>query len=130
MFNSWARVLIDTGTSHSFIVSSFILALGFEIEVLDSVFMLDTPVGGRSTLKRVCRSCEVEIVGRRFVFDFIVLDMISVDVILGIDWLTSYRAMIDCFQHRVTFCTPEGVHFHFVGDQGCSFNPSSTNVRI
>ncbi|GFY92940.1 hypothetical protein Acr_08g0013360 [Actinidia rufa] len=28
MFNSWARVLIDTGASHSFISSSFALALG------------------------------------------------------------------------------------------------------
>ena len=75
MFNSWARVLIDTGASHSFISSSFALALGLEIDVLDSVLMLDTPVGGRSTLKRVCRSCEVEIADRRFVFNFIVLDM-------------------------------------------------------
>ncbi|GFZ02656.1 hypothetical protein Acr_15g0012640 [Actinidia rufa] len=103
MFNSFARVLIDTGASHSFIVSSFALALGLEIEVLDSVLMLDTPVGGRSTLKRVCRSCEVEIADRRFVFDFIVLDMRSFDVIFGIDWLTGYRAMIDYVRH----------HFHW-----------------
>ncbi|GFZ12759.1 hypothetical protein Acr_23g0011440 [Actinidia rufa] len=90
MFNSWARVLIDTGASHSFIASSFASALRLEIEVLDSVLMLDTPVGGRSTLKRVCRSCEVEIADRRFAFDFIVLDMTSFDVILGMVWLTSY----------------------------------------
>ncbi|GFY88018.1 hypothetical protein Acr_05g0016570 [Actinidia rufa] len=45
MFNSWASVLIiDTGASHSFIASSFASALDFEIEVLDSVLMLDTPV--------------------------------------------------------------------------------------
>ncbi|GFY91089.1 hypothetical protein Acr_07g0012850 [Actinidia rufa] len=85
MFNSWARVLIDTGASHSFIASSFASALGLEIEVSDSVLMLDTPIGGRSTLKKVCRSCEVEIADRRFVFDFIVLDMTSFDVILGMD---------------------------------------------
>ena len=90
MFNLWGRVLIDMGASHIFIASTFALALGLEIEVVDSMLMLDTPIGGRSTLKRVCRSCEVEIVDRRFVFDFIVLDMIFVDVILGIDWLTSY----------------------------------------
>ncbi|GFY95611.1 hypothetical protein Acr_10g0009960 [Actinidia rufa] len=129
MFNSWARVLIDTGASHSFIASSFASALGLEIEVLDSVLMLDTPVGGRSTLKRVCRSCEIEIADRRFVFDFVVLDMTSFDVILGMDWLTGYRAMIDCDRHRVTFCTPEGYCFHFVGDRGRGFVPSSTNVR-
>ena len=85
MYNSWARVLIDTGASHSFIALSFALALGLEIEVLDSVLLLGTPVGSRSTLRRVCRSCEIEIVNRRFVFDFIMLDMTSFDVILGMD---------------------------------------------
>ncbi|GFY95027.1 hypothetical protein Acr_10g0004120 [Actinidia rufa] len=88
VFNSWARVLIDTGASHSFIASSsFALTLGLEVEVLDSVLMLDTPVG-------------------------------------GMDWLTGYRATIDCVRHRVTFCTPEGDHFHFVGDRGCDFCPT------
>ena len=99
MFNSWACVLIDIGVSHSFIASSFALALGLEIEVLDSVLLLDTPVGGRTILRQVCRSCEVKITDRRFVFNFIVLDMTSFDVILDMDWLTSYRAMIDCVRH-------------------------------
>ena len=99
MFNSWARVLIDMRESHSFISSSFVLALGLEIEVLDSVLLLDTPVGGRTILRQVCRSCEVKITDRRFVFNFIVLDMTSFDVILDMDWLTSYRAMIDCVRH-------------------------------
>ena len=62
-------------------------------------------------------------------FDFIVLHMTSFDVILGMDWLIGYQATIDCVRHRVTFCTPEGDHFHFVGDRGCGFVPSSTDVR-
>ncbi|GFS38040.1 hypothetical protein Acr_00g0055310 [Actinidia rufa] len=128
MFNSRARVLIDTGASHSFIASSFALALGLKVEVLDSVLMLDTPVGGRTTLKRVCRSCEIEIGDRRFVLDFIVLDMTSFDVIIGMDWLTDYRATIDCVRHQVTFCTPEGDRFHFMGDRGCGSVPLSIDV--
>ncbi|GFZ21162.1 hypothetical protein Acr_29g0003240 [Actinidia rufa] len=53
MFNSRARVLIDRGASHSFITSSFALALGLKVEILDSVLMLDTPMEGRTTL-RLC----------------------------------------------------------------------------
>ncbi|GFY85488.1 hypothetical protein Acr_04g0002260 [Actinidia rufa] len=53
----------------------------------------------------------------------------SFDVILGMDWLTGYRATIDCVRHRVTFRTPEGDRFYFVGDWGCGFIPSSTDVR-
>ena len=62
-------------------------------------------------------------------FEFIVLDMTSFDVILGMDWLTGYRATIDCVRHRVTFCTPEGDHFHFMGDRGCSFVLLSIDVH-
>ena len=51
VFNSWARVLIDTRALHSFIASSFTLTLGLEIKVLDSILLLDTLVGGRSTLR-------------------------------------------------------------------------------
>ncbi|GFZ01883.1 hypothetical protein Acr_15g0004920 [Actinidia rufa] len=40
MFNSWARVLINTGASHSFIASSFASALGLEIE---TVFDIELP---------------------------------------------------------------------------------------
>ncbi|GFZ08181.1 hypothetical protein Acr_19g0011180 [Actinidia rufa] len=46
MFNTRARVLIDMGASHTFIASSFALALGLKVEILDSVLMLDTPMGG------------------------------------------------------------------------------------
>ena len=51
MFNSWPYVLIDMGASQSFILLSFVLALGLEIEVLDSVLLLDTLVRGRITLR-------------------------------------------------------------------------------
>ena len=95
MFNSWSHILIDTRVSHSFIALSFALALGLEIELLDSILLLGTLIRGRTTLRRVYRSCEVEIANRRFVFDFIVLDMMSFDVILGMDWLTDYQATID-----------------------------------
>ena len=62
MFNSWARVLIDTGASHSFIASSFALALGLEVEVLDPMLLLDIPLGGRLTWRRVCRHARLRLV--------------------------------------------------------------------
>ena len=70
----------------------------------------------------------MEITDRHFVFDFIMLDMTSFDIILGMDWLASYCATI-CFQYRVTFCTPEGDHFHFERDRVCCVTPLSTDAR-
>ena len=43
--------------------------------------------------------------------------MTAFDIILGMDWLSSVRAVIDCYRRRVTICTPEGDCFRFLGDR-------------
>ena len=97
VFSSWARVLVDTGASHSFIAKSFSTGLRLETDTLDPPLYVDTPIGGRVLLDRVCRGCDLTIGKRTFVFDFTVLDMMAFDVILGMDWLSSVRAVIDCY---------------------------------
>ncbi|KAL7169602.1 hypothetical protein ACSBR2_034607 [Camellia fascicularis] len=50
--------------------------------------------------------------------------MSGFDVILGMDWLSSYRAVIDCYRQRVTVYTLSGDCFHFLGDRvGSVFPP-------
>ena len=117
VFSSWARVLVDTGASHSFIAASFSTALGLETDTLDPPLYVDTPIGGWVLLDSVCRGCDLTIAERTFVFDFIVLDMTAFDVILGMDWLSSVRAVIDCYQRRVTICTGDGDCFRFFLDR-------------
>ena len=117
LFSSWARVLVDTGATHSFIATAFATALGLEMSQLDHPLYVDTPIGGRVLLDRVCRECDLTIEERTFVFDFIVLDMTAFDIILGMDWLSTVRAVIDCYRRRVTICTPEGDCFRFLGDR-------------
>ncbi|GFZ14702.1 hypothetical protein Acr_24g0008920 [Actinidia rufa] len=53
---------------------------------------------------------------RRFEFDFIMLSMSGFDLILGMDWLLTYQATIDCFRCRVRICTSEGGYFEFFGE--------------
>ncbi|GFS43204.1 hypothetical protein Acr_00g0084200 [Actinidia rufa] len=74
-------------------------------------------------LDRICWGCELVILDRRFEFDFIVLSMSGFDLILGMDWLSTYRATIDCFRRRVRICTPEGGCFEFFGERREPFEP-------
>ena len=85
IYSSWARVLVDTGTSHPFIAASFVTVLALETSPLDPPLYVDTPIRGRVLLDRVCRMSDLTIAERTFVFDFIVLDMSAFDVILGMD---------------------------------------------
>ena len=39
------------------------------------------------------------------------------DVILGMDWLTAYRVVIDCESRRVTAYTQDGTRVVFQGDK-------------
>ncbi|GFY97392.1 hypothetical protein Acr_11g0016980 [Actinidia rufa] len=82
LFNSFAKVLFDSGASHSFIASSFVLALGLETEEFSPPLFVNTPLGGRAPLDRICRGCELVILDRRVEFDFIVLSMSGFDLIL------------------------------------------------
>ncbi|XP_057506656.1 uncharacterized protein LOC130789864 [Actinidia eriantha] len=124
VFNSWATVLIDTGASCSFIASAFAFALGLEVDLLDSMLLVDTPVGGVVPLNRVCRGCVLVIADRRIEADLVVMDMSGFDIILGMDWLSSNRAIVDCFRRRVTITISSGDSFYFVGDR-LDFSTSS-----
>ncbi|XP_059638714.1 uncharacterized protein LOC132280988 [Cornus florida] len=90
---------------------------------------IDTPVSGSLVVSRVVRDYVIVIAGRTLVFDLILLKMIGFNVILGMDWLSSFRATIDYFSGRVSVCTPEGDCFVFVGDRGDSLVSACYGVR-
>lgn len=41
-------------------------------------------------------------------FSLILLDMLVLDVIIGINWLTSFRTVNNCYAQCMTFITSEG----------------------
>src|SRR5436190_4814095 len=82
-----------------------------------------TPISGLATLKDVCRSCVLDIRGCMVVFDLIILDMTEFDVIVGMDWLSTFRARVDCHRRRITFRTLKGERFFFVGEGRVQLNP-------
>ena len=52
---------------------------------------------------RVYHSCEILVNDVPLYANLIPLEMHGFDVILGMDWLSSYRALIDCELKRVVF---------------------------
>ena len=62
-------------------------------------------------LNRICRSVDIEIEGRYLPADLVVLDMSDFDVILGVDWLVKYHAVIDCHDLAIKFSMSNGDQF-------------------
>ncbi|GFS37232.1 hypothetical protein Acr_00g0050800 [Actinidia rufa] len=61
------------------------------------------PPATTSVCVRVYNSCEIRVNDVPMYGDLIPLEMHGFDVILGMDWLSSYRALIDCELKRVVF---------------------------
>ena len=112
-----ARVLFDSGTSHSFIAASVVIELGLEVETLEEPLYVSSPLGIRARIGMICRGCELEISRTLLTVDLRIMDMSEFDVILGIDWLTAYRVVINCECRRVTACTQDGTRVVFQGDK-------------
>ena len=113
----WARILFDSGASHSFIVTSVVRELGLEVEALEKPLYVSSPLGTRVSVDLIYRGCELEISGILLTVDLRVMDMSEFDVILRMDWLTTYRVFFDCERKRVTSYTQDGTHVTFQGDK-------------
>ena len=91
--------------------------LGLEVETLEEPLYVSSPPGIRARIGMICRGCELKISGTLLTVDLRIMDMSEFDVILGMDWLTTYRVVIDYERRRVTVYTQDGTRVVFQGDK-------------
>ena len=91
-----AGLLFDSGASHSFITASCVRELGLKVETLEKPLYVSSFLVTTVSVDLICRGCELEISGILLIVDLRVMNMSEFDVILGMDWLTAYRVVIDC----------------------------------
>ena len=74
-------------------------------------------IGIRVNVDLIYRGFELEISGIVLTMDLRVMDLLEFDVILGMDWLTAYRVVIDWEHRRVIAYTQDDTHVIFQGDK-------------
>ncbi|GKV38840.1 hypothetical protein SLEP1_g46705 [Rubroshorea leprosula] len=116
-----AHVLIDSGSTHSFVSPKYVPFLHVEPETLDCVLVVNTPSKEVLTSKTIYRSYRVMVEGRVLLADLILLGIVEFDVILGMDWLSTHDAMVDCYEKVVTFSAPNQPVIQFEGEKAGSF---------
>ena len=122
----WARILFDYGALHSFIIASCVRELGLEVETLEKLLYVSSPLGTRVSVDLIYWGYELEIPRILLTVDLRVMDMSEFDVILGMDWLTVHRDVIDCEHRRVTAYTQDGIRVTFQGDKHNYPRPCTT----
>jgi hypothetical protein len=55
----------------------------------------------------------LKITGVDFVTNFIVLELEGIDIILGMDWLSKRKVLIDCAKKSVKLTTSDGKELEF-----------------
>ena len=96
------RALIDPGATHSFILASLVDLLGLYTSLLQFDMLVSTPIGKSFLAPKVVKNDSIVFKDKELHVDLILLQLHYVDIILGMDWLATHHALVDCFAKRVT----------------------------
>ena len=102
LYNSWAQILFDLSATHSFIRTTYALDLGLNFENLEHALSVDFPKGEQLGTSRVCKGCVLRIGEHELIVDLVALDLKEHDVIFGMNLLSTFRAVMDCFRKQIT----------------------------
>ncbi|CAL2266192.1 unnamed protein product [Prunus armeniaca] len=116
IFGIPARVLIDPGATHSFVAHSFAHNANARLTALREELAISVPTGDVFTVGVVYRGSMVLVGDVILEADLIPLDMVDLNVILGMDWLAKNHASVDCFRKEVILRSPERPEVTFCGE--------------
>jgi hypothetical protein len=104
-----ANVLFDTGATHSFVTASWVETHNILVAPMYRPMRVSS-VGGRTQTDRFFPSAKVQIRGIGFLADLIVMGNqdTTIDVILGMNWLTKYQASLSCDKRMVKLVSLSG----------------------
>ncbi|XP_059312013.1 uncharacterized protein LOC132063479 [Lycium ferocissimum] len=98
---------------------------GVEPEKLHEPYEVSTPVGESVLARRIYRGCPVRVYHRLTTTDLAELEMVDFDIIMGMDWLASCYAIVDCRAKTVQFRFPNELVLEWSGD---SVTPRDTQT--
>ena len=107
----------------------FIRLSRLAVRTLELGLAITTPVEKMVVCKHAVCECPVSICGRVLPANLVVLPMFSYDVILGMDWLAKYSAVIDCARKQVTLMPWGEGKMTYVGLRARSLPPTISMVQ-
>ena len=89
-------ILFDLGATDSFISPSLVAKCKLEAVKQDLGWQMELVSSARVSIDSIVQKCELSLGGFLRLVDLWVIPLGSYDVALGMDWLDSHRASIDC----------------------------------
>jgi hypothetical protein len=102
-----AKVLFDTGATHSFVSTYWVESHNIPIEPMIPPLRVNS-VGGKVQSDRICSNLRIEIRGIDFPASLVFMGTQGLDVILGMNWLQRNQATVSCDKRIVKLVSPSG----------------------
>ncbi|GKD96473.1 putative reverse transcriptase domain-containing protein, partial [Tanacetum coccineum] len=99
--NRYAYVLFDTGADRSFVSTAFSSQIDITPSTLDHYYDVELTDGRIIGLNTILRGCTLNFLNHPFNIDLMPIELGSLDVIIGMDWLAKYQAVIVCAEKIV-----------------------------
>ncbi|GJT83059.1 putative reverse transcriptase domain-containing protein, partial [Tanacetum coccineum] len=115
--NQFATTLFDSGADYSFASTTFIPLLGLEPSELGFKYEIKIASEQLVEINKVIKGCKLEIESHVFDIDLIPFGYGSFDLIIGMDWLSNYKAEIICHEKVVRIPLPDGKVLRVVGER-------------
>lgn len=125
--NHYASILFDTGADKSFVSTEFAPLLEKPPMALGIGYDIELENGNIERINTIIRGCTLNFLNHPFNIDLLPVTLGSFDVIIGMDWLSKYRAHILCDEKIVR--VPYGKEvLNILGDRKDSRSPSRLAV--
>jgi hypothetical protein len=102
-----AKVLFDTGSTHSFVSTSWVEAHNIPIEPMISPLRVNL-AEGKVRSNKMCSNLRIEIRGIDFPANLVVMGTQGLDVDLGMNWLHRNQATVSCDKRTIKLVSPSG----------------------
>nr|GFA50405.1 reverse transcriptase domain-containing protein [Tanacetum cinerariifolium] len=99
--NRYASVLFDTGADRSFVSTTFSTQINIMPYTLDHCYDVKLADGRIIGLNTILKGCTLNLLNHPFNINLMPVELGSFDVIISMDWLAKYQAVIVCAEKIV-----------------------------
>jgi hypothetical protein len=122
-------VMFDSRALHNSISAAYVGKHNLPLALLRCQMIVSSP-GGDVPARQLCPKVNLKIRRVDFVTNLIVLESKGIDVILGMDWLSKYKVLIDCAKKSIKLTTLEGKEMEFVAELVVTAKGVANHVKV
>ncbi|GJV36819.1 putative reverse transcriptase domain-containing protein [Tanacetum coccineum] len=94
--NRYGSILFDTGVDNSFVLTAFSSLIDIIPSTLDNSYDVELADGRITGVNTIIRGCTLNLLNHPFNINPMPVELGSFEVIIGMDWLSLYHAVIVC----------------------------------